>query len=727
MKLRHLILLLCTLCTGAVSAQKQVYIPNEWKNPWPADSLLYKESDPDNKYTWSKSRSAESNNFIVFWDKYYGTKNPTNVEYTYRFDIQDLLKKAEEFFALNVNTLAFADPQSNVHKYKMMILLNHTTDWVCYGGGYDFVIGALWLSPSTSHPVGSAVAHEIGHSFQYMAYTDKKGHSGFHDAIGMGSTIWEQTAQWQSVQSFPGEKYSQSTGIFLHTPHYAFTHEWQRYQSYWYHYYLAEKYGIDIIGKIWRYSPVSKASDFNEVLMKLQGWKVKDLYASYFDYAMHIATWDLEVCKGDNPPIGQFTYNYLPLEDGSYQVAYSSCPQSTGFNVIPLNLPAAGEELTTYFMVPSYSTNGNALAPGDPAVYFDGDSRWSPKTKEQTKYNRCFNATTRKTRGFRLGYVALMEDGSREYIYQDSIYCAGGQADTCALKMTLPTGVDRLFLVVSPAPSQYFQHQWDDDPYNDDQWPYSLSFRNTCILGAPVISNDIAIHDVDIYFDVHFPRDASGYTGTTVSLTGAASTAIGTAFQMNLSQLASHFKTYATAGPKKDQVMLYPLHPSTGQTVRKASTANEPGHWFNASGTATDWGSGYLFSEFHPDNLTFALGQYPGRCVEGKTYTIGQALKYSDGTTTVDAKIHFRVTIDSSRPAGYAVSEVIDAIHSIPSISASSPLGTPGSSLDGTYGSTLDGKPLGTSTFDLQGRPIPSGTPFRGPFIKQGRTILPLR
>ena len=35
-------------------AQKTVYIPNEWRNPWPSDSLLYKESDPDNKYTWSK-------------------------------------------------------------------------------------------------------------------------------------------------------------------------------------------------------------------------------------------------------------------------------------------------------------------------------------------------------------------------------------------------------------------------------------------------------------------------------------------------------------------------------------------------------------------------------------------------------------------------------------------------------------------------------------------------
>ncbi len=60
-----------------VAAQKTVYIPNEWRNPWPSDSLLYKESDPDNKYTWSKSRSVESDNVIVFWDKNYGKTLPS--------------------------------------------------------------------------------------------------------------------------------------------------------------------------------------------------------------------------------------------------------------------------------------------------------------------------------------------------------------------------------------------------------------------------------------------------------------------------------------------------------------------------------------------------------------------------------------------------------------------------------------------------------------------------
>lgn len=702
MNLKNILLPLFLLCSLAGFAQKKLYIPNEWNNPWNRDTLLYKESDPDCKYTWSKTRSAESDNFIVYWDKYYGQKNPTDVEYTYRFDIKDLLAKAEQFYELNIQKLGFADANSNVHKYKMMILLNHTTDWVCYGGGYDFVIGALWLSPSTSHPVGSSVAHEIGHSFQYMAYTDKGGHSGFHDAIGNGATIWEQTAQWQSVQSYPNEKYSQSTGIFLRSANLAFTHEFHRYQSYWFHYYLAEKYGIDFIGKIWRYSPVPKAMDFNEVLMKMQGWTADRLYSEYFDYAMKMATFDLEACRADNPPIGQYAYSYVPLAQGGYQVAYSSCPQSTGFNVIALNIPSAGETLTTLFSTPTYTTNGISLPEGDPQQFLNAESQWEVKKQDQGKYNKCFNNTTRRTRGFRLGYVALMKDGSRQYFSQDSVYCQGYQADTCAVSMTVPEGVSRLYLVVSPAPTQYFQHQWDESIYNDDQWPYILNFENTNIAGAPIISDDIATHDVDIYYDVHFPRDTQGYSGISIPCTGSDATLVGTAFQMASSEIASRMSTYTTAGPKEGKIMFYPLHPSTGNTVRKASTANGYGHWFNASGTAIEFASGVVYSEFTPSTMTFVLGQKPGSCAEGKTYKMGQALKFNDGQHTVDAKFHFTITIDSTRPAGYEITDLVDAIQGV---EVQSPFSGPS-----------------TPLFDLQGRSVSPSRP--GLYIKDGRKVL---
>ena len=169
MNKKLLLLLSAALLPAAhMCAQKALYLPYEWKNPsisFGKDSMIYKESDPENKYTWSKSRSKESENFIVYWDKNYGKTNPSNADATYRVDIDYLLQQAESFYKINVEKLGFANSaDSYVNKYKSMILLNHTTDWVCYGAGYDFTVPALWLSPNTSQPVGHSVAHEVGHS-----------------------------------------------------------------------------------------------------------------------------------------------------------------------------------------------------------------------------------------------------------------------------------------------------------------------------------------------------------------------------------------------------------------------------------------------------------------------------------------------------------------------------------------------------------------------------------
>ena len=76
--LATLFLLQFTLFAVHALAQKTVYIPNEWRYQG-GDTLLYKESDPDNKYTWSQSRSVESDNVIIFWDKGWGDTKPNEL------------------------------------------------------------------------------------------------------------------------------------------------------------------------------------------------------------------------------------------------------------------------------------------------------------------------------------------------------------------------------------------------------------------------------------------------------------------------------------------------------------------------------------------------------------------------------------------------------------------------------------------------------------------------
>ena len=309
---------------GSNMAQKTVYIPYEWRTAR-TDTLLYSESDPENKYTWSKTRSIESDNVIIFWDKYYGSTAPNKLSSSnfYYVDINDLLKKCEAFYDLEINKLGFVDSQtSNLAKYKVMVLMNHTQTWTCYGGGYDFMVSALWLNPSTCKPVGHSVAHEVGHSFHYMCFAEHSGHkdsstdgTGFHLAVGNGQTIWEQTAQWQANQSYPDLMFSQSYSMFRYTHNYAFTHEWHRYQSYWFLYYLCQHYNdIRTVADVWN-QPMTGAIDFNQALMALKGLSASELYALYFDYAMHCVTWDYEVCKPYREAfIGDFTYRCVYYE-----------------------------------------------------------------------------------------------------------------------------------------------------------------------------------------------------------------------------------------------------------------------------------------------------------------------------------------------------------------------------------------------------------------------------
>ena len=638
------------LTTASSWAQKSIYIPNEWRQNR-TDTLLYAESDPDNKYTWSKSRSRETDNVIVFWDKYYGNTIPTNAPYAYQVDIDDLLRKAEAFFDLELNTLGFVDPQnSNLSRYKVMILMNHTTGWVCYGGGYDYQVSALWLSPSTCKPVGHSVAHEIGHSFHYMCYSESSAHgtkggiqTGFHGAVGNGSVTWEQTAQWQANQSYPELMFDQSIGVFRHSHNYAFTHEWHRYQSYWFFYYLCQHYGdIRTVANVWNY-PETSVKDFNEVLMDLKGLSVGDLFRLYFDYACRAATWDFDACAPyRNPYVGDFDYRCALTDEGRYQVALASCPQSTGFNVIPLAVPQAGTEVTTHFTAMRL---GAALAASDPSQYLNGETQFVASGLK--RYNAVGTASSR---GFRLGYAALMKDGTRRYFAADSVYCTGASEKTEDVTMTVPEGVDRLWLIVSPAPSKYIQHRWDESISGDDMWPYQFDIEGTDLTSKAVVYanptlDGRTIGDITLTYDVTFPADAAAYSGTQVSVGGQAAAKLGTAFQLQTYEIADKMQAYSASGPGQGKIMFYAVN-ADSTLAASGSTANGYGHWFNAAGQVGPYGNGYIFSEFDPATLTFSIGQYPGKCTKGSQYTVRQALRYRKSSIRqAIARFIFNITI----------------------------------------------------------------------------------
>ncbi len=656
MKRLFTVFLLFGLTTVAVMAAKSLYIPNEWRQ---SGSSIYKETDRNNQYTWSKSRSKQSDNFIVYWDKDWGNTAPNALSSSseYYVDIDDLLEKAEQFYQVECNTLGFVDPTtSNVGKYKIMILLNHTTDWVCYGGGYDFQVPALWLSPNTCKPVGSAVAHEVGHSFHYMCYAEDSNYgansniqTGFHGAVGQGATIWETTANWQALQSYPNEIFTESgtADIFAKSHNYAFTHEWHRYQSYMFLFYLCQYYGdVKTVANVWNQRETS-VKDFNQVLMDNKGLTVTDLYRLHFNFAMHAVTYDLDACADylQDSYIGKFEYFCTKTDDGAYQVAYASCPQGTGFNVIPLNVPAAGATVTTQLTA---LTPGCALTDSDPGTYLNGESTWA--TSGVSNYNSVSNASSR---GFRAGYVALLSNGTRQYFDDNTVHCTGTGEVTENISMTVPENVSKLWLVVAPAPSVYQQHLWDENFQNDDQWPYRVKFigtnlgSNATVVSSPVIDGR-AISDVTLTYDVRL-KPASDYSNATVKVSGEALSQVGTALQLTAAQIAEKMVAYSSSGPSNGQVMFYAAK-SNGTLQQSGSTANGYGHWFNTAGNVVSYGSNsYVYSEFYPSAMEFTVGQFPDLNASGDQRTIAQALKYKDNNgNTATAYFIFNITFDSN-------------------------------------------------------------------------------
>ncbi len=665
--LTSILFLQCALFVASAFAQKTIYIPNEWRYSG-SDTLLYKENDPDNRYTWSKSRSLESDNVIIFWDKGWGNTKPHELPKGnfYYVDIPYLLEQCEAFYDLEINNLGFVDPAtSNLSRYKVMVLMNHTTEWTCYGGGYDFQVSALWLNPSTCKPVEFAVAHEVGHSFHYMCYSEHSGHkdsntdnTGFHLACGNGQAIWEQTAQWQASQSFPELMFTESYGpyvpIFRHSHNYAFSHEWHRYQSYWFHYYLCERYhDITTVAQVWN-TPMTgqqqgRATDFNQALMELKGLSVRDLYQLYFDYACHCVTWDIEACKPYSAPyIGNFEYRCILKDDDSYQVALASCPQGTGFNVIPLQVPKSGTQVTTHL---TGLATGSTLLDEDPGEFYNGNSVYEKLAPDANGLRHYVNGGTRSARGFRMGYVALMKDGTRQYFSEDSVYCQGTKNGvTEDYSFTVPEGVSQLWLVVSPALKSYVKHSWDDTIDKDDMWPYSFSLEGTDIgSGATVYASPTLdgrdISDITFTYEMSFPRDVQSYSGTTVTLTGRAAAALGTAFQIDASTINTRMQAWDERGPQNGKIVLYAAEPD-GTLSESGSTANGYGHWFDAQGLVSSHENGYIYSEFQPTGLTFAIGQYPGKSAEDTHYTIRQSLRYrKNARSYANANFIFHITV----------------------------------------------------------------------------------
>lgn len=614
------------------------HCPAKWNEGFEKGAEYMLRSDA----RWSWWRMKQSEHFFVFWEPGFGDDpNAESVPEALRVDIDDLLQKAEQFYKTNVEKLGMAtvgQGKSVLDNHKMQIYLLYQTEWLATGSGYDDKIGALWVNPSTCKPVGSTIGHEIGHSFQYQVSADKlfTGEAtpidradgsqlvpagfryGFCENGAGGCAYWEQCAQWQSFQDYPNECFDQDThyAVWLKNHHRHFNHEFMRYASYWFQYWFTEKHGIESYARIWKESKYPE--DPLQTYMRIYCNNSLDaLYKDLYAYSAHCADYDFKAVHQYKKEAAINYSTKLYKNDGYYQVAYTNCPGTTGFNLIPLNVPASGKVgATLEGLAP-----GSALAAADPGTVVDGDGNAKSTV---TKYNSQSNTQ----QNYRYGFVAITKDGKSHYGEMHT-----GKKGTATYEV--PANTERLYLCVLAAPDKYNRNAWDDDETNDEQWPYRVKFSGTDLLGNVTIPEGDPT-DVETSLEVSLDASSESYPLHTFNLLNeGVMQKIAKAFKLQPSEIAGAtldagtVKADGFSGPAEGKVAVGLTNPDG--KVSYAYSANGIGFWIAADGTASSWGDAPIYYEYDASGYGLTVGHNPGHSEKSKTYIIKPTMVYNKG------------------------------------------------------------------------------------------------
>ncbi len=418
------------------SLPSYIYVPYSMRNP----GFLTKTGT----YYWG--RKSESEHFAVLWEPGFGSNPSATGLGSYTTNITQLLQRAEACYKYYSDSLKFIDAAtSRTNKYKILIFLKYTTDWVANGSGYDDLIGGLNVNPAAANN-GPVISHEIGHVFQYLVHCDlgiTNGTRGFMYVLGSGTGngYWEQTAQWQAYQLYPGEVFGSSNfGVYTGGAFKSPFHEDNRYANYFIDYYWAFKRGTNMVGRIWRES--IKPEDPAQTYMRLNSLTLAQYNDEIWDMAARWATWDIPALRTNGlSKIGAIATTLRADTAGYLKVDSAKCIQDQGINIIPLKVPTVATTVKVYFQ-------GIAGANGYRKVDAAGRGGW------------------------RYGFVALLNDYTR-------VYGTIGRDANGTVTMDVPANASKLWLVVTGAPITYKQHSWDENAANDEQWPYHVKFTGT--------------------------------------------------------------------------------------------------------------------------------------------------------------------------------------------------------------------------------------------------------
>lgn len=416
---------------------KQRYIPAKvWMVPEGNDF-----NNPESEFSYQ--RMAESDHIAIFWSKEFGPDLAQNPNPALRLNISEILNECDRFYHFYVDSLGFINKGKSVtDRYKLLIFVFKGKEATAFGGGDEHKIGIAWtpLSRISKAPFG-ALAHEIGHCFQYLVNADGAWAFTSSPKGSRGQPIFEMTSQfmlwhvypeWMTFENYHLEAYLKKT-------HYAFLHETNQYHSPYVLEYWANKHGVKFIGKLWQQA--LKGEDAVMAYKRITNTSQRKFNDEMHEAAARFITWDLDQAKKASRSYANKHFTALDsLAEGWYQISALNCPQNYGYNGIRLTVPTKATTIKLDF-------RGIAGAEG-------------------------FRKINLAYAGWRYSFVAVKKDGTR-------IYGKIQENATGSVKFKVPQETEHLWLVVSGAPTTHWEHITDGKEENDEQWPYQIRLTDT--------------------------------------------------------------------------------------------------------------------------------------------------------------------------------------------------------------------------------------------------------
>lgn len=417
--------------TAVTKPKKEVYIPENTLRDCGNMKLDTGE--------YSFQRMKQSDNLAILWARKFGADPMANPDTMLRFDPDYILKEGERIYNFYIDELRFLEKGNSLSdKYKCLIYIVDSKDATAYGGGEDNKIGAFWSPPVRIRkaPFG-VMAHEMCHSFQYLLGIDRKANNNPGGVSGY--SFVEMTAQYLLWQVYPDWITFENYHLvdFMKQTHLAYLHSKNMYHSPFVMEYWASLHGNTIISKIWQQA---KGEDPVMAYKRLTNIDQKTFNDQIFDAARRFVTWDMPRIEAYSRTYANQHHTKLVRteEPGWYIISPEKCPQNYGYNAIKLQLPAVANKVGLHFKG---------------VVGTEG-----------------YNAVNVDKAGWRYGFLAVKEDGSRVYgpMYTET----EGQVN-----FNVPAGTAHLWLVVSGAPTEHWSIGGRN--YTEEQWPYRFKLSGT--------------------------------------------------------------------------------------------------------------------------------------------------------------------------------------------------------------------------------------------------------